>query len=162
MTPLSGLSSPTCPYLPPSRRATPRSPVSLPSSLTSPQGGGSGGGGRDGANNGKTTITPWEPTDYCLTQGYKIRVGHSSATCNKRKDEHDTHFTAKRGDIQGGYKWNRTWKPRANLRGEPAGGSMNIDSIISVKLANNIYLQPGCANPPDINTTALVDSAANV
>ena len=39
---------------------------------------------------------------------------------------------------------------------------MNIDSIISVKLANNIYLQPVFANPPDINTTALVDSSANV
>ena len=39
---------------------------------------------------------------------------------------------------------------------------MNIDSIISVKLANNLYLQPGCASPPDINTTALVESAANV
>ena len=39
---------------------------------------------------------------------------------------------------------------------------MNINSIISVKLANNIYLQPGCANPLDINTTALVDSAVNV
>ena len=42
------------------------------------------------------------------------------------------------------------------------GGSMNIDSIISVKLENNIYLQSSCANPPDTNTTALVDSAANV
>ena len=39
---------------------------------------------------------------------------------------------------------------------------MNIDSIISVKLENNIYLQPGCTNPPDINNTALVESAANV
>ena len=39
---------------------------------------------------------------------------------------------------------------------------MTIDSIISVKLENNIYFQLGCANPPDINTTALVDSAANV
>ena len=39
---------------------------------------------------------------------------------------------------------------------------MNINSIIYVKLANNIYLQPGCANPPDINTNTLVDSAANV
>ena len=39
---------------------------------------------------------------------------------------------------------------------------MIIDSIISVKLANNIYLQPGYVNPPDINTNALVDSAANV
>ena len=39
---------------------------------------------------------------------------------------------------------------------------MDIDSIISVKLSNNIYIQPGCANTPDKNTTALVDSAANV
>ena len=39
---------------------------------------------------------------------------------------------------------------------------MNIDSIISVKLANKIYLQLIIANPPDINTTALVDSVANV
>ena len=39
---------------------------------------------------------------------------------------------------------------------------MNIYSIISVKLANTIYLQPSCANLPNINTTALVDSAANV
>ena len=39
---------------------------------------------------------------------------------------------------------------------------MNTDSIISIKLANNIYLQPSCANPPDINTNALVDSSANI
>ena len=39
---------------------------------------------------------------------------------------------------------------------------MNIYSIISDKLANTIYLQPLCANTPDINTTALVDSSANL
>ena len=39
---------------------------------------------------------------------------------------------------------------------------MKTDSIISVKLANNIYLQPGSANPPDINTTTLLDSSANI
>ena len=39
---------------------------------------------------------------------------------------------------------------------------MNIDSIISVKLEFFLNLQPLCAIPPDINTTALVDSAANV
>ena len=39
---------------------------------------------------------------------------------------------------------------------------MYIHSIIYVKLANIIYLQPRCDNSPDINTTALVDSAANV
>ena len=39
---------------------------------------------------------------------------------------------------------------------------MNIDSIISVKLGNNIYLQLVYANPPYINTNVVVDSAANV
>ena len=82
--------------------------------------------------------------------------------CTKRKDGHDANLTVKRGDIKGVCERNRTWKPRENGRGEPAGGSMNIDSIISSKLANNIYLQPGCTNLSDINTTALVDSSANV
>ena len=77
-------------------------------------GGGSVGGGGGGTNNKKTTDTPWDHTGYCWTHSYKIRVGHSSATCNKRKDRHDAHFTAKREDIQGGCEWNRTWKPRAN------------------------------------------------
>ena len=77
-------------------------------------GGGSGGGGGRGTNNVKTTIPPWYPTGYCWTHGYNIRVGNSSATCTKRKDGHDAHLTAKRGDIQGGCKWNRTWKPRKN------------------------------------------------
>ena len=64
-------------------------------------GGGRGGGGGGGTNNGKYTGTPWEPTSYCWTHGYKIRVGQSSETCNKRKDGHDTHLTSKQGDIQG-------------------------------------------------------------
>ena len=62
---------------------------------------GKGGGG---TSNGKATGTPWDPTGYCWTHGYNICVSHSSATCNKRKDVHNTHLTAKRGDIQGGCK----------------------------------------------------------
>ena len=64
--------------------------------------GGGGGGGGGGTNNGKFTGTPWEPIGYCWTHGYKVRVGYSSATCNKRKAGHDAHVIAKRGDIQGG------------------------------------------------------------
>ena len=161
-TPLSSLALPTRPYLPPSRRATPSSPGSLPSSPTSPRRGGSGGGSCGGTNNGKSTGTPWDPIGYCWAHGYKVSVVHSSAMYNKRKDRHDTHLTAKRGNIQGGCEWNITWTPMVNWRGKQGGGSMNIYSIIYVKLANKIYLQPGCANPPDINTTVLVDSSANV
>ena len=65
-------------------------------------GGGSGGEGGGGTNNKKATGTPWDPTDYCWTHGYNIRVCRSSDTCNKCKDGHNTHLTEKRGDIQGG------------------------------------------------------------
>ena len=65
-------------------------------------GGGSRGGGGSGTNNLKTTKPPWDPTCYFWTHGYKIRAGHSSATCIKRKDRQDAHLTAKRGDIKGG------------------------------------------------------------
>ena len=71
-------------------------------------GGGSGVGCSGGTNNVKTTITPWDPTGYCWTHGYKIHVGHSSATCNKRNYRHDAHLTAKQGDIKGGGEWKRT------------------------------------------------------
>ena len=77
-------------------------------------GGGSGEGGGNGTNNRKTTKQPWFPTGYCWTHGYKIRVGHSNATCTNRTDGQDAHLAAKRGNIRGGCEWNRTWKPREN------------------------------------------------
>ena len=75
-------------------------------------GGGGGGGGGGGTNNGKATDTPWDPIGYCWTHCYKVCVGHSSATCNKRKDGNDAHLTANQGDNMGKCEWNRTWKPR--------------------------------------------------
>ena len=77
-------------------------------------GGGGDGGGGGGINNGNATGAPWYPIGYCWTHGFKVCVDHSSAMCNKRKDGHDTHLTAKRGDIQGGCEWNKNWKPRTN------------------------------------------------
>ena len=77
-------------------------------------GGGGGGGGGGGKNNGKSTDAPWDPMGYYWTHGFKVRVGHSSDLCNKRKDGHSAHLTVKRGDIQGGCEWNKNWKPRAN------------------------------------------------
>ena len=78
------------------------------------KGGGGGGGGGGGINNGKATDTPWKPIGYFWTHGFKVCVRHSSATCNKRKDRHGAHLTAKQGDIQGICEWNRTWNPRVN------------------------------------------------
>ena len=77
-------------------------------------GGGGGGGGGGGINNGKATGTPWDPIGYFWRHGFKVRFSHISAMHNKRKDGHKTHLIAKQGDIQGGCKWNRTWKTRVN------------------------------------------------
>ena len=65
-------------------------------------GEGSRGRGGSGTNSEKITKPHRDPTSYCWTHGYKIRVGHRSSMCNKRKDGHDAHLTAKQGDIQGG------------------------------------------------------------
>ena len=69
-----------------------------------------------GAASGKTSTTtgggrdiPWDPEGYCWSHGYKIKIGHSSATCENQKDGHKQHLTAKRGDEQGGCMWNKTW-----------------------------------------------------
>ncbi|KAL7531195.1 hypothetical protein ACHAXR_003897, partial [Thalassiosira sp. AJA248-18] len=88
----------------------------------------------------------WDPNGYCWWHGFKVKHGHSSSTCDKGKRDttnYALHKDAKRGDEQGGQTWNQNWKAKNNL-------------------ANNVSSYSGCANPPDINSTALVDSAANV
>ncbi|KAL7475158.1 LOW QUALITY PROTEIN: hypothetical protein ACHAW6_001084, partial [Cyclotella cf. meneghiniana] len=34
--------------------------------------------------------------------------------------------------------------------------------VVTDKLVNSVYLTPGCTNPPDLNTTALLDTSANI
>ena len=73
------------------------------------------GGGKvptaPGANGGGGAI-PWDPVGYCWSHGFKIKMGHSSATCENKKEGHDSHLNAKRGDKQGGCKWNEKWKAK--------------------------------------------------
>ena len=63
--------------------------------------------GKDGRN-GKDF--QWDPTGYCWSHGYKVKVGHNSSTCESHRPGHDDHLDAKRGDIQGGCVWNLKWK----------------------------------------------------
>jgi hypothetical protein len=63
------------------------------------RGAGAGSGG-----------SPWDPVGYCWSHGFKVRLGHSSATCEKQRDGHEDHLNAKRGDEQGGCTWNKNWK----------------------------------------------------
>ena len=54
----------------------------------------------------------WDPNGYCWSHGFKVKVGHSSATCKKKHSGHQDHLDAKRGDTQGGCMWHKTWKAK--------------------------------------------------
>lgn len=49
----------------------------------------------------------FEPGGYCWTHGYKLKKGHSSSTCRKRAEGHDT--TATRCNTKGGSDKNKGW-----------------------------------------------------
>jgi hypothetical protein len=49
----------------------------------------------------------WDPQGYCSLHGWKVKRGHSSATCTNRKAGHDT--TATRADTKGGSRANKAW-----------------------------------------------------
>ena len=53
----------------------------------------------------------WDKEGYCFWHGYKVKVGHSSLTCDKGKKsaDYEQHKHAKRGDEQGGCTWNAHW-----------------------------------------------------
>ena len=51
----------------------------------------------------------WDPTGYCWTHGFKVKVGHSSATCARRLEGHIT--TATRTDTKGGCTAHKDWTP---------------------------------------------------
>jgi hypothetical protein len=55
----------------------------------------------------KTLKPDWDPNGYCWTHGFKVKCGHSSASCTHRKDGHDA--TATRADTKNGSNWNKGW-----------------------------------------------------
>ncbi|KAL7478261.1 hypothetical protein ACHAW6_004033, partial [Cyclotella cf. meneghiniana] len=95
-----------------------------------------------------THYTNWDPNGYCWTHGYKVKKWHNSKTCKTRNNGHKEGAT------------------RANTMG---GSQENIGSVNSnLKLNTSLHhlvnstTTPGCANPPDLNTTALLDTGANI
>ena len=58
-----------------------------------------------------STVKPdWDPTGYCSTHGFKVKRGHSSATCTHQRDGHNTAAT-RRSDPKGGSKANNNRTP---------------------------------------------------
>ena len=126
------------------------------------KGGGVGaGGGAIHGTGGPATNQPWDPHGYCWSHGFKVRIGHSSGTCNNRKT--DNFETDTRTKTMGGVKWNSTWEP-SERQSEPAGMGVDGTKVTNYKqnFANNTLPPPGCANPLKKDFTALVDTAANI
>ena len=71
-----------------------------------------GGGGGGGNNDGNGSKKPWDPEGYCWSHGYKVRTGHSRASCRNKREGHDAHLNEKRGDTQGGCQWSLAWKTK--------------------------------------------------
>ena len=77
---------------------------------TNIEGGGCGAsGGAIRGTGGPDTNQPWDPHRYCWSHGFKVRVRHSSSTCNNRKTGHVKAAT--RTKNMGGVKWNSTLVP---------------------------------------------------
>ena len=68
-------------------------------------------GGSGNCNNNSTPSTGnfhgLDPKGYCWTHGWKVRKGHSSSTCSKRKTGHNA--TASRENTKGGSDYNKVW-----------------------------------------------------
>ncbi len=47
----------------------------------------------------------WDPTGYCMTHGFKVKHGHTSATCTHQQDGHNTAAT--QSNPKGGSKDNK-------------------------------------------------------
>ena len=48
-----------------------------------------------------------DPVEFCWSHAYKVKLGHSSTTCTRRKHGH--HNTATRADIMRGSTANKNW-----------------------------------------------------
>jgi hypothetical protein len=63
------------------------------------------GGSNDRPSHWLPVIPNWDPTGYCLPHGFKVKCGHTSATCAHCKTGHNA--TATRLDTKGGSKANK-------------------------------------------------------
>ena len=67
------------------------------------------------AGNHPGTKATLDPNGYCWWHGFKVKCGHTSATCDKGKKDsadYNLHKNAKRSDEQGGCAWNENWKKK--------------------------------------------------
>jgi hypothetical protein len=76
----------------------------LPAPATAPA-----GGSNDCPSHWSPVIPDWDPTGNCSSHGFKVKRGHTSATCAHCKEGHNAAAT--RLDTKGGSKANKRWTP---------------------------------------------------
>ncbi|KAL7483513.1 hypothetical protein ACHAW6_009155 [Cyclotella cf. meneghiniana] len=88
----------------------------------------------------------WDPNGYCWSHGYKVNGKHNSKTCHSRKEGHQTGAT------------------RSNTMGGTGAYNYELNLIphLQCHLVNSSYTTPGCTNPQNLNTTALLNTGANI
>ena len=68
-------------------------------------------GGSGNCNNNSTSrignFPGLDPKGYCWRHGWRVRKGHLSSTCSKRKTGHNA--TASRENTKGGSDYNKVW-----------------------------------------------------
>jgi hypothetical protein len=74
-----------------------------------PQAAAPAGRSNDCLSHWSPVIPNWDPTRNFLSHGFKVKRGHTSATCAHQKEGHNTAAT--RLDTKGGSKANKSWTP---------------------------------------------------
>jgi hypothetical protein len=88
--------------------------------------------------------------------GFKVKRGHTSATCTHPQDRHNTAAT--QSNPKGGSKANKRCTPDT-CRFKPVD-MLNIDIAYNI-LANSFPHDSGCTNPPDLSSTAFINTDAS-
>ena len=77
-----------------------------------------------------------DPVGYCWTHGYKVKQGHKSATCTRKKPGHQDAAT--RTDMMGGSTANKNWiHPHCII------ASATTNSNNDTNNESNVYLYQG-------------------
>eukprot|EP00804_Cyclotella_cryptica_P006017 CCRYP_000256-RA/>CCRYP_000256-RA protein AED:0.40 eAED:0.40 QI:0/0/0/1/0/0/3/0/362 len=99
-----------------------------------------------------TASSRWDPAGYCWTHGFRVTKGHTSATCKNGKPGHQVGAT--RSNTMGGSEDNNA-----------AAGVDSTDNNLTTNYCNfvtSVQPTPGCSNPNNLTTTALLDTGANI
>ncbi len=105
----------------------------------------------------------WSPTKprgdtmgYWWTYGWKVNLGYSNASCSYSKEEYCRDVTCT--NTKGGSNLDQGWPKPPTWHGTPEDSTKS--RVAYSHLSNYIRLETGCANPYNLDLTALIDTSA--